>query len=131
MRRILLADDSKPLRDAVKRLLTSLPEWQVCGEAINGREAVEQAFALKPDVILMDVGMPELDGLEATRKIRENDTDIEVLIFSQYDSREARQLAAQAGARGYLTKARSAELVEALETIAHHRNYTDPVPEGF
>lgn len=120
--RVLVVDDSKALRDAVNRLLADLPGWQICGEATNGREAIEKALELEPDVILMDVGMPELDGLEATRRIRQR-LDVEVLIFTQYDNRQAGQEALAAGARGFLPKSRAANLVEALEAVVQHQNY--------
>jgi DNA-binding NarL/FixJ family response regulator len=121
-RRVLIVDDSKALRDALRRLLADLPEWEICGEASNGREGVEKALELRPDVILMDVGMPELDGLEATRRIRKQ-LDTEVLVFTQYDSRQAAEEAVEAGARGYLPKSRASDLVEALTAVVQHRSY--------
>ncbi|HVO64089.1 MAG TPA: response regulator transcription factor [Terriglobales bacterium] len=120
--RVLVVDDSKALRDAVRRLLADLPDWEICGEASNGREGVEKALELRPDVILMDVGMPELDGLEATRRIR-TQVDTEVLVFTQYDSRQAAEEAMAAGARGYLPKSRAADLIEALTAVVQHRDY--------
>jgi DNA-binding NarL/FixJ family response regulator len=120
--RILVVDDSKALRDAVRRLLAGLPDWEICGEAGNGREGVEKAIELRPDVVLMDVGMPELDGLEATRRIRKQ-IDTEVLVFTQYDSRQAAEEAIAAGARGYLPKSRAVDLIEALTAVAQHRDY--------
>jgi DNA-binding NarL/FixJ family response regulator len=123
VRRVLVVDDSKPLRDAVQRLLADLPGWKICGEATNGREAIDMALELQPDVILMDVSMPEVDGFEATRRIRQH-LDIEVLIFTQYDSQQAGQEANAAGARGYLPKSRAAKLVEALEAVVQHQSYS-------
>ena len=120
--RVLIVDDSKALRDAVRRLLAGFPDWEICGEAGNGREGVDMALELRPDVILMDVGMPELDGLEATRRIRKQ-LDTEVLVFTQYDSRQAAEEAISAGARGYLPKSRAADLIEALTAVAQHRDY--------
>ena len=120
--RVLVVDDSKALRDAVRRLLADLPDWEICGEASNGREGVEKAVELRPDVILMDVGMPEFDGLEATRRIRKQ-VDTEVLVFTQYDSRQAAEEAMAAGARGYLPKSRAADLIEALTAVVQHRDY--------
>lgn len=121
-RRILVVDDSKPLRDAVQRLLAGLPGWEICGEAANGREGVQKALELRPDVVLMDVGMPELDGLEATRRILQR-LDTEILIFTQFDSRQAGLEALAAGARGYLPKSRASDLVDALEAVVQHQPY--------
>jgi DNA-binding NarL/FixJ family response regulator len=123
VRRLLVVDDSKPLRDAVQRLMTGVPGWEICGEATNGREAIEKALTLRPDIILMDVGMPEMDGLEATRHIRRQ-VDAEVLIFTQYDSRQAWEEAVDAGARGYLAKSQASNLVQALEAVVEHRDYS-------
>lgn len=123
VRRVLIVDDSKALRDAVRRLLADLPQWDICGEAENGREAIEKALELRPDVVLMDVGMPELDGFQATRRIRQQ-VNTEVLIFTQYDSPAAWQEAVAAGARGYLPKSRAADLVTALTAVALGQTYT-------
>ncbi|HET7205045.1 MAG TPA: response regulator transcription factor [Terriglobales bacterium] len=122
--RVLVADDSKPLRDAVRRLVAGYPSWEVCGEAINGRDAIEKAMLLRPEVILMDVGMPEVDGLEATRRIRELLPEVEILIFTQYDSEQAWREAVAAGARGYLAKAKASCLIEALEAVSQHQEYS-------
>ncbi len=122
VRRLLVVDDSQALRNAVHRLLTDLPAWEICGDAANGREAVEKALELHPDVVLMDIGMPEVDGLEATRRILKQ-LDVEILVFTQYDSFQAGQEAIAAGARGYLPKSRAVDLLEALETVVQHRNY--------
>ncbi|MBV8476669.1 MAG: response regulator transcription factor [Acidobacteria bacterium] len=121
VRRLLVVDDSKALRDAVQRLMADLPTWRICGEATNGREAIEKALDLQPDAILMDVLMPELDGLEATRRIRQQ-LDVAILIFTQYDSGQAAQEATAAGARGYLPKSRAADLVRALEAALEQQN---------
>lgn len=127
--RVLVADDNQTLREAVIRLLSSVPNIEVCGEAENGREAFDQALDLRPDVILMDVGMPELNGLEVTRKLRNVAPKIEVLVFTQHESRHAMQAALDAGARGYLAKSHAASLIEAIRTVARHQQYSSlPLP---
>lgn len=127
--RVLIADDNKALREAVARLLSSVPHVEVCGEAENGREALERAVRLRPDVVLMDVGMPELNGLEVTRKLRRLAPAVEVLVFTQHDSRHAMQAAMDAGARGYLAKSHAAALVDAIRTVARHQQYSSlPIP---
>ncbi|PYX78261.1 MAG: hypothetical protein DMG70_32440 [Acidobacteria bacterium] len=122
--RILIVDDNKALRDAVRRLLAFRPSWEICGEATNGREAIEKSVELHPDVVLMDIGMPEMDGLQATRRLGELAPEIEVLIFTEHESKHAMAAALEAGARGYLAKSRSSQLGEAIETIAQHQHYS-------
>jgi len=87
--RILIVDDNKALRDAVRRLLAFRPSWEICGEATNGREAIEKSVELHPDVVLMDIGMPEMDGLQATRRLGELAPEIEVLVFTEHESKHA------------------------------------------
>jgi DNA-binding NarL/FixJ family response regulator len=122
--RALLVDDSLALRDAIRRLLSKSRSVQICGEATNGYEALEQATQLKPEVIIMDIGMPVMDGLEATRRLRRASPAIEILIFTEHDSEHAVNAAWEAGARGYLHKAvAAAELERAVETVARHESY--------
>jgi DNA-binding NarL/FixJ family response regulator len=122
--RILVVDDNKALRDAVRRLLAFRPHWEICGEATNGREAIEKSVELHPDVVLMDIGMPEMDGLQATRRLGELAPEIEVLVFTEHESRHAMAAALEAGARGYLAKSRAGQLGEAIEAIAQHQPYS-------
>src|SRR4051812_21315726 len=84
--RILLADDHDVVRKGLRTMLEARAGWQVCGEATTGREAVEQAAALHPDIVVIDLEMAELDGLEATRAIRKSNPEIEILIFTMHDS---------------------------------------------
>src|SRR5579864_7947827 len=116
--RILVADDHESVRTGVRRLLSSRPDWSVCGEAANGREAVEQAKALRPDLVLMDITMPEMGGVEAARIIRKEFPETAVIIISQNDKKLMQWAAAEAGAKGYLEKSKlSRELVTAVETL--------------
>jgi len=104
MLRILLADDHDIVRRGLKDLLEQHVGWQVCAEASNGREAVELALQHRPQVAVIDLSMPELNGLEATRRIRQALPDTEVLIFTMHESEELIREVLGAGARGYLLK---------------------------
>ena len=126
--RILIADDHEVVRKGVRSLLLTRPDLNVCGEATDGRDAFEKAAQLKPDVIVMDVSMPRLNGLEATRLIRESFPDTEVLILSQHDSPELIRQAFTAGARGYVTKSCvGRHLLSAVNVVSRHESFvTDP-----
>jgi len=109
----------------------SASRWEVCGEATNGVEALEEARKLAPDVIVMDIGMPYLNGLDATKQIRKELPHIRVVILSQYDSSPMLTAAIEAGASAYVTKAQSAHhLLAALEKVAAGRLFpsTDQEP---
>ncbi len=118
--RILIVDDQEPVRRALRGLLRTQPSFQLCGEARDGMEAVEKASELKPQVVLMDVSMPRLDGLEATRQILKQLPETEVLILTQHDSEQAARAAKEAGARGYLSKSDARYLISAVETVSRH-----------
>jgi DNA-binding NarL/FixJ family response regulator len=122
--RILLADDHEMMRRGVRSILTEHTGWEICGEAVDGRQAVELAQKLRPDVIVMDLAMPELNGLEATRQIRRVMPKAEILVLT-FDESEAlvREVLA-AGARGYVLKNDvSRVLVHAVESLSLHRPY--------
>jgi PAS domain S-box-containing protein len=125
--RVLIVDDHEVVRRGVRSLLQSKEGFDVCGEAVDGRDAVEKAGSLKPDVIVMDVSMPNLNGLEATRLIRNILPDCEILILSQHESAEMARQALNAGARGYVVKRSIAkDLVAALENVSRHEPFFDP-----
>jgi PAS domain S-box-containing protein len=117
-------DDHEVVRCGVRSLLSETQNFEVCGDAIDGRDAVAKAKQLKPDVIVMDVSMPNLNGLEATRLIRDALPQTEVLILSQHDAPEMIRQAYSAGARGYLVKsAISASLQAAVERVSRHEPF--------
>jgi DNA-binding NarL/FixJ family response regulator len=125
--RILIADDHGLVRRGAGSVLRSRHAWRVGGEAANGREAVERAIKLKPDVALLDVGMPELDGLEATRQILEAVPDTKVLVLTMHESDQMVRRALEAGARGYLLKSDLTEcLVKAVKDIAAGKRFLTP-----
>jgi DNA-binding NarL/FixJ family response regulator len=102
--RILVADDHPIVRDGLVAILSTQADFDVVGEAAAGLETVQQADVLKPDVILLDLEMPELDGVEAIRRMRETNPDIRVIVFTAFDTDERILNAVRAGARGYLLK---------------------------
>lgn len=116
--RILVADDHELVRRGVRSLLQTRPDVEVCGEAMDGRDAVEQARRLTPDLIVMDISMPRLNGLEAAREIRRTLPTIDILILSQHNSTEMMRQAFNAGARGYVVKtAISQDLLHGIDKV--------------
>lgn len=115
---ILIADDHEFFRRSLRGLLESRPNWRVCGEAANGEEAVAKARQLKPELILMDVSMPCMDGVQATRIIRQEMPESQVIIVSQNDPEVTQQTAVQAGARAFISKAKLAQdLFRTMEVV--------------
>lgn len=137
MIRILLADDHEVVRRGLSSLLATRPDWQVCGEARNGREAVALAVKLKPNLAILDISMPELNGLEATRHIRKEVPETEVLVFSMYENEQFVRDLLAAGARGYVLKSDvSSQLLNAVDAVSRHKPFftsevAERVLEGF
>lgn len=131
--KVLIADDHDIVRKGLRMLIEEHPGWEVCGEARSGREAVEKALQLTPDVTVIDVSMPDLNGLEATRQIRKSCPKTEVLIITHHDSDEMAGEVLDAGARGYVLKSDSdKDLVHAVEALSHHKPFfTARVTEIF
>jgi DNA-binding NarL/FixJ family response regulator len=102
--RVLIADDHASFRDGLRRLLALVPEVEVVGEAANGHDTIKQAVALQPDVIFMDLQMPDLNGVEATRQILEMSPHIGILVLTMFDDDDSVFAAMRAGARGYVLK---------------------------
>jgi DNA-binding NarL/FixJ family response regulator len=122
--RILVADDHQVVRTGLRTLLETRSGWKVCAEAVNGREAVEKARELKPDVAVLDIGMPLLNGIEATRKIRKVSPETEVLILTMHDSELMIQGVLEAGARGYILKDDAdRNLLAAVDALRRHKSY--------
>ena len=117
--RILIADDHEKVRLGLRSLLSLRPDWDICGEAVDGRDAVQKARELKPQVAVLDISMPRLNGLEAARQIRKEVPQTEVLIVSQHESSEVIAAAIDAGARGYVVKSDvPRDFLDAVEAVS-------------
>ncbi len=122
--RILIADDHDIIRRGLRNLVESQAGWEVCAEAADGRQAVEKALALRPDIAILDISMPEMDGLTATSKIREALPQTEVLILTQHEAEAVVRQVLQAGARGYILKSDAGdELVAAINALQRHKPF--------
>src|SRR5579862_4298217 len=123
--RILVVDDHPIVRQGLKTLLEGHSGWQVVGEASDGAEAVEKARDLNPDVMVLDVTMPRMNGLEACRLLRSQAPGLEILFVTQHDSPQMMREALEAGARGYVVKSNAArDLLAAVEAVSQHRVFT-------
>jgi DNA-binding NarL/FixJ family response regulator len=124
---VLLCEDHALFREGLRAIFRSQSSLEVVGEAVNGREAVETVKRLRPDVVLMDLEMPELNGLDATRRIVESGTGARVLILTLYDDEEIVARCLEAGAAGYVLKdGPSAELITAIEAVRKGDKYLSP-----
>jgi DNA-binding NarL/FixJ family response regulator len=125
--RVLIVDDHAAIRRGVQSILQSSPEWELCGEAENGQEAVQLAGKLKPEIIIMDVSMPVLNGLEATRIIHHTMPSTKILVLTLHSSTELVRSAFRAGARGYVLKSDAEqELMKALNVVLGEGTYISP-----
>jgi DNA-binding NarL/FixJ family response regulator len=116
--RILIVDDNEPVRRGIAGLLASEKDWQVCGEAENGMDAIQKVRQLLPDLVLLDISMPGLDGLETARRLRQESPRIKILVLSQHDPAHLLPRALDAGANGCLDKSRvSTDLLPAIKSI--------------
>jgi DNA-binding NarL/FixJ family response regulator len=135
--RILIADDHEVVRRGLCALLRMREGWEICGEASDGREAVEKAKQLKPDVVILDVGMPNLNGLAATRQLSQMDPACKIIVLTITDSDQVIREALDAGARGFVLKSDAArDLVSAVDALLHNRMFftsrvNDLVLAGF
>jgi DNA-binding NarL/FixJ family response regulator len=125
--KILVVDDQALVRKAVRQLLESENAWNVCGEAANGQDALAQTKALQPDVVVMDLSMPIMGGLEATREIHHSSPAVQVLILTLYDLPNLRQTVEAAGAQGCVLKANSfRDLIPAVTSLSKRQPFFRP-----
>jgi DNA-binding NarL/FixJ family response regulator len=127
MPRVLIADDHAVIRRGVHWILQASPEWELCGEAENGEDAVRLAEELKPEIIIMDVSMPGMNGVEAARAIRRKSPEARILLLTLHASIELIRSAFRAGVRGYVLKSDAEEdLVHALGVVFRDGTYVSP-----
>lgn len=133
MTRILIADDHDVVRSGVRSILEAQAGWEIVGEAENGKDAVDQALATHPDVVVLDYALPVLNGIEATRQIRARVPGAEVLIFTMHDTATIVREVVEAGAKGFLLKSDARRfLIAAVETLATHKPFfTGKVSEAL
>lgn len=122
--RILLVDDFPAVRSGLRTMLESRGDWEIIGEAGDGEQGLAQAKRHQPDIAVIDIGMPKMNGLTLTREIRRLLPAVEVLIVTDHDSRQMLQAAQEAGARGYVVKSQvGSELLAAVQALSEHRAF--------
>jgi DNA-binding NarL/FixJ family response regulator len=119
---ILIVDDKPHVRSGIRMLLQRHEDWTVCGEASDGVEAVQKAAELQPDVILLDISMPKMDGLTALPLIREKSPESQVIVLTLHESLDTARAASRVGAHAYITKSLMNELLPALEALQPDKN---------
>jgi DNA-binding NarL/FixJ family response regulator len=116
--KILIVDDHEIFRRGLRALLEASAEWEICGEAVDGIDAVEKSSSLGPDIVIMDITMPRMNGLEAARLIKKQNPQIRIVIITQHDSPQVQAAALESGAQAFVTKSSVGnELVAALRLI--------------
>lgn len=124
MTRILIADDHELIRRGLRQMIERHPDWEVCDEVVTGVQALERALELKPDVMIIDVSMPEMDAVQLTRQIRQRLPNTEVLIFTMHEGEELMCALIAAGARGYVLKSDpTRDMIAAVEALSKHLPY--------
>lgn len=127
MPRVLIVDDHAFIRRGVQSILQSFPEWDLCGEAGSGTEAISLVDQLHPDIVLMDVTMPGMNGIDATRVIRKSHPQVKIVLLTLHDSSEILRSGFRAGANGYLLKADAEdELMKAMRVVVGGGSYISP-----
>jgi DNA-binding NarL/FixJ family response regulator len=131
--RILIVDDHDVVREGVRSILQKRADWEICGEASNGQDAVSQIESLKPDVIILDITMPKMSGLDVARKVVPNVPSSRVLMFTMHDSETVEQAVKKSGAHGLVLKLHAArDLVKAVDTVVGGGTFfgSEPIMQG-
>jgi len=123
MPRILIVDDSNAVREQLRRVVERNPEWEVCGQAQNGREAIDRALKETPDLILLDYRLPVINGLQAAREISRLIPDARILLCSMHVSTDLSEAARDAGCHGAVSKYDSRQIIVAIEALLRHETF--------
>lgn len=126
--RILIADDNPHMRQVLRNLIEQNPDWQVCGEAADGQQAIQKAQQLSPDLVVMDFLMPGINGLEAAREINRTVPDVPILMCTMYLSRQLTEILKTAGCRGAVAKGGADELARGMQALLRSETFFDSVP---
>ncbi len=130
--RILIADDDSPIRRLLRRLIEEHSEWEVCGEAVNGLDAVTKAGELHPDLVVLDLAMPQMNGLQAARQISQATPNLPMLLLTvQEVSTELMNEARNAGFKGAVSKSTGSEVVKGVETLLQQENFFRATPSDL
>ncbi|RUT78212.1 response regulator [Ancylomarina longa] len=122
--KVIIADDHQIIVDGIKAMLNQIPNIEIIGEARDGQEAVNIIFDLRPNLVILDISMPKLSGIEVAKRIRKENTKIKILVLTQHENREYVMQMLRAGANGYLLKnCKKPELVEAIDTVMRGESY--------
>lgn len=125
--KLLVADDHELVRKGIRAIVAEQPSWEIVAEATTGREAVEKAKTAKPDIVILDVSMPELNGMEAARQMLRNDVKCRILMLTVHESDQIVREAIVAGVRGYVLKSdANRDLVGAIDAVGRNRTYFTP-----
>jgi DNA-binding NarL/FixJ family response regulator len=128
--RILLVDDHEIVRKGIRELLRVRSDWNVCGEAANGKEAIEKLLSLQPDLVVMDISMPIMNGIEAAKQIRRLAPSTKIVILSMHDSPQIEEQAKHAGADAFLVKSGAVEsLVATINILLREKSQDPPLPD--
>lgn len=125
--RILIADDNPHVRHALRTLIEQNPEWEICGEAVDGKDAVRKALQLAPDLVVLDFLMPGMNGLEAAREINRVTPNLPILMCTMYLSRQLTEVAKSAGLRGAVSKTGGDQLTKGMEALLRHETFFAPM----
>jgi DNA-binding NarL/FixJ family response regulator len=129
--RIVLADDHPLIREAIGHLVNATPEFELVGEAANGKECLARVQELRPDILVLDIAMPEMNGEQVTRELRRRCPEVKIIALSGYTDRQFVRAMTKAGAQGYVVKSASGrELIHALRAVASGKNYLSPEVTG-